>query len=137
MVPRSAGRVHSFAVPVAHSLDGLDEFPIVPEFLADLPDVNVDRPVDDNDVGSPDGIQQHFPGKYFDEGAHIAKKGKLNENLLKALKENDFFKSSFSNPYARSSNCPFKGMGTSIKVWKNIKRNGMYRNTCHDIQIRN
>jgi anhydro-N-acetylmuramic acid kinase len=40
-------------------------------------------------------IQQHFPGKYFDEGAYIAKQGMVNENLLKTLKENSFFSRSF------------------------------------------
>lgn len=37
-------------------------------------------------------VQLHFPGVYFDEDASIAKKGKLNENLLAALLEDDFFK---------------------------------------------
>lgn len=36
-------------------------------------------------------IQQNYPGKYFDEEAHIALQGTVNENLLKALKENEFF----------------------------------------------
>ena len=40
-------------------------------------------------------IQQHFPGKYYDENAAIALQGKLNENLLSALKENEFFTKSF------------------------------------------
>ncbi len=40
-------------------------------------------------------VQQHFPGKYFDEDAAIAKQGTINEALLNALKENDFFKGAF------------------------------------------
>ena len=36
-------------------------------------------------------VQQNFPGKYFDENATIALQGKLNKNLLSALKENSFF----------------------------------------------
>jgi len=36
-------------------------------------------------------VQKHFPGKYFDEESRIALKGKVNEQLLSALKENDFF----------------------------------------------
>lgn len=40
-------------------------------------------------------IQQHFPGKYFDEDAAIAKQGTINEPLLEALKENNFFKGAF------------------------------------------
>ena len=39
--------------------------------------------------------QQHFAGKYFDEGAAIALKGKINNSLLNALKENDFFEKPF------------------------------------------
>jgi len=40
-------------------------------------------------------IQQQFPGKFYDKDAAIAKSGIVNENLLLALKENDFFKHSF------------------------------------------
>ena len=40
-------------------------------------------------------VQQHFPGKYFDEDAGIAKQGTINEPLLNALKENDFFNGAF------------------------------------------
>ena len=40
-------------------------------------------------------IQKHFPGKHFDEGAEVAKKGILNKSLLSALKDDDFFKQSF------------------------------------------
>jgi len=40
-------------------------------------------------------IQQHFPGKYFDEDAAVAKKGKINSALLKALLDDDFFKMPF------------------------------------------
>ena len=36
-------------------------------------------------------MQQHYPGKYFDDAAAVASKGKINEALLAALKENDFF----------------------------------------------
>ena len=44
-------------------------------------------------------IQQHFPGKYFDEAANVAKQGAINENLINALKENDFF----SNPFPKTT----------------------------------
>lgn len=36
-------------------------------------------------------IQQNFAGKFYDENAAIASSGKVNENLLSALKENIFF----------------------------------------------
>lgn len=40
-------------------------------------------------------VQHHFPDKYFDEDASIAKQGTINQLLLNALKENDFFKGAF------------------------------------------
>jgi len=40
-------------------------------------------------------VQKHFPGKYFDENATIAKQGKVNAELLKALKNNLFFQQPF------------------------------------------
>lgn len=40
-------------------------------------------------------MQQQFVGKYFDEDAAIAKQGIVNEKLLKALKENEFFEKDF------------------------------------------
>ncbi len=40
-------------------------------------------------------MQQHFPGKYFDEDAAVAKKGTINESLLNALKDHLFFQQSF------------------------------------------
>ncbi len=40
-------------------------------------------------------IQKNFAGKYFDENASVALKGKINHGLLNALKENDFFKKPF------------------------------------------
>ena len=40
-------------------------------------------------------VQQHFPGKYFDENAGIALQGNINEALLSALKEHAFFKTDF------------------------------------------
>ncbi len=40
-------------------------------------------------------IQQHFKGKHFDENAVIALRGKINESLLAALRENDFFTKPF------------------------------------------
>ncbi|HMI77290.1 MAG TPA: anhydro-N-acetylmuramic acid kinase, partial [Ferruginibacter sp.] len=40
-------------------------------------------------------MQKHFPGKYFDENAAVAAKGKIDTGLLAALKENDFFEKSF------------------------------------------
>ena len=40
-------------------------------------------------------VQQHFSGKYFDEGASLALKGKVNSALLIALKENNFFQKPF------------------------------------------
>ncbi len=40
-------------------------------------------------------MQQHFPGKYFDDGAAIAKAGMINDKLLTALKENIFFDQPF------------------------------------------
>lgn len=36
-------------------------------------------------------VQQHFPGKQFDSDAAIAQQGSVNEVLLAALKDNDFF----------------------------------------------
>lgn len=40
-------------------------------------------------------VQKQFPGKYFDENAAIAKKGKVNEELLKQLKAHAFFSQDF------------------------------------------
>ncbi|MBW0177561.1 anhydro-N-acetylmuramic acid kinase [Sediminibacterium sp.] len=40
-------------------------------------------------------VQEHFPGKYFDEDAAIAKQGTIHTALLNALKENDFFSYDF------------------------------------------
>jgi len=40
-------------------------------------------------------VQKHFPGKYFDEGSGIAKKGKVNADLLKELKAHSFFTGDF------------------------------------------
>jgi len=40
-------------------------------------------------------IQQHFSGKFFDEDAAIAKQGVVNETLLNALLQNDFFEKPF------------------------------------------
>jgi anhydro-N-acetylmuramic acid kinase len=40
-------------------------------------------------------VQKHFPGKYFDEGSTIAKKGKVNDGLLNHLKDNSFFTAGF------------------------------------------
>ncbi len=39
--------------------------------------------------------QQHFPGKYFDEDAAVAKQGTINEALLHALKDHPFFQQPF------------------------------------------
>ena len=36
-------------------------------------------------------MQKNFPGEYFDKDAVIAKQGNVNEGLLNALKENEFF----------------------------------------------
>lgn len=40
-------------------------------------------------------MQQQFPGNYFDTDSLVARSGSVNENLLAALKENDFFKQKF------------------------------------------
>ena len=40
-------------------------------------------------------VQTNFKGKYFDEGSAIAKKGKVNEALLKQLKDHSFFGGDF------------------------------------------
>jgi anhydro-N-acetylmuramic acid kinase len=40
-------------------------------------------------------VQAHFQGKYFDENASIARQGKINEALLSALKDNEFFTNDF------------------------------------------
>jgi anhydro-N-acetylmuramic acid kinase len=40
-------------------------------------------------------IQLHFPGKYFDDAASVAKTGKINIELLNELKGHSFFKGSF------------------------------------------
>ncbi len=40
-------------------------------------------------------MQQHFPGKYFDEDATVAAKGTINKALLHALKDHPFFQQSF------------------------------------------
>lgn len=40
-------------------------------------------------------IQEHFPGKYFDENAAVAKAGSISNSLLNALKQNQFFANDF------------------------------------------
>ena len=40
-------------------------------------------------------VQQHFPGKYFDENASIALQGNVDAALLSALKEHTFFTKKF------------------------------------------
>jgi anhydro-N-acetylmuramic acid kinase len=40
-------------------------------------------------------VQKNFPGKYFDEGSAIAKKGKVNDGLLQVLKDHPFFQGDF------------------------------------------
>ncbi len=40
-------------------------------------------------------MQKYFPGKYFDEDATIGLLGTVNEKLLAALKDNDFFAKGF------------------------------------------
>ncbi len=40
-------------------------------------------------------VQKNFPGKYFDDRADIAKKGKVNVDLLKELKTHSFFTGDF------------------------------------------
>ena len=40
-------------------------------------------------------VQKHFPGKYFDEKAGIAEKGKVNDELLTELKNHSFFLQDF------------------------------------------
>ncbi len=40
-------------------------------------------------------MQKYFPGKYFDEDAAVGKLGTINEQLLAALKDNDFFAKGF------------------------------------------
>ena len=40
-------------------------------------------------------IQHHFPNKFYDENAEIALQGNLNDDLLKALYNHDFFKQPF------------------------------------------
>jgi anhydro-N-acetylmuramic acid kinase len=40
-------------------------------------------------------MQKYFPDKYFDEDATVALQGSINEALLDALKENDFFAKAF------------------------------------------
>jgi len=40
-------------------------------------------------------VQKHFPGKYFDENGELASSGTVNEALLTALKQNDFFDKPF------------------------------------------
>ncbi len=40
-------------------------------------------------------MQEQYIGKYYDKNAAIAKQGNINEALLQALKQNDFFKKDF------------------------------------------
>jgi anhydro-N-acetylmuramic acid kinase len=39
--------------------------------------------------------RKNIPGKYFDEGAEVAKKGKVQAELMDALKQHEFFGRSF------------------------------------------
>ena len=40
-------------------------------------------------------VQKNFPGIYFDEGSAIARKGKVDDDLLKELKTHSFFAGDF------------------------------------------
>lgn len=40
-------------------------------------------------------MRKHYPGKYFDTNGQVASQGSINEVLLSALKDHDFFKQSF------------------------------------------
>jgi anhydro-N-acetylmuramic acid kinase len=40
-------------------------------------------------------MQQQFPGSYYDTDARVARSGMVQENLLTALKDNEFFKQDF------------------------------------------
>ena len=40
-------------------------------------------------------MQKNFNGKYFDDGSEIAKKGKVNDALLRQLKDHPFFAGDF------------------------------------------
>ena len=40
-------------------------------------------------------VQQHYPGKYFDENGDIASTGEVHEPLLRALKDDPFFEQGF------------------------------------------
>ena len=40
-------------------------------------------------------VQSKFPGKYFDENARLASKGRVDENLLASLKDHSFFEQTF------------------------------------------
>lgn len=40
-------------------------------------------------------IQKNYPGKYFNDNASIASKGRVNEKLLTALKDHSFFEQAF------------------------------------------
>ena len=40
-------------------------------------------------------VQKHFPGRYFDENAAIAKSGVINEKLLAGLMDHPFFEQPF------------------------------------------
>ncbi|MCX2477536.1 anhydro-N-acetylmuramic acid kinase [Pedobacter sp. MC2016-15] len=44
-------------------------------------------------------VQLHYPGKYYDEDAAIAKKGKVNDALVAALLNNEFF----DDPFPRTT----------------------------------
>lgn len=75
------------------NIGGIANFTYLPGNL------NVDE-VFSTDVGAGNTlmdayVQKYFEGKYFDENASIAKQGTVNENLLSALKDNEFFKNDF------------------------------------------
>ncbi len=62
-----------------------------------LPGTNTNKNVLCTDVGPGNTMmdtymQQQYPGKFYDKDAAIAKAGIVNEALLAALKDNDFFK---------------------------------------------
>ncbi len=40
-------------------------------------------------------MQQHYPGKYFDNDAVVARQGQVDESLLNALKDHSFFEQPF------------------------------------------
>ena len=75
------------------NIGGIANFTILSENLDPLKVLSTD--IGPGNTMMDASIQKYFPGKYFDDGAAIASKGKVNLLLLEKLKAHSFFSQPF------------------------------------------